>query len=170
MRALKVVLGLAAALLVHVIGVWAFPALPRYLDLFLVVAVLNALGGSSAAGLLGGTAAGLVHDTLSGRLYGFHGFADTIVGYAVARAAQRLDIARPGAVLVTVALATLLQQAVLIALAHLFTDPGEPPELVPVLVRAVADGAVAALLWSFTTRVRGARERVRRKRMAKIRL
>jgi rod shape-determining protein MreD len=169
-RALKVALGLAAALLVHVVGVWAFPALPRYLDLFLVVAALNALGGSSAAGLLGGAASGLVHDTLSGRLYGFHGFADTIAGYALARAAQRLDITRPGAVVLAVALVTLLQQAVLIALAHLFTDPGEPPELVPVLVRAVADGAVAALLWTLTRRVRGARERVRRKRMAKIRL
>lgn len=169
MRALRFFLGLAAALLVHVVGVRILPELPRYLDLFLVVAALNGLSASSAAGLGGGAVAGLVHDTFSGRLYGLHGFADTIIGYAVARAAQRLDIARPGAVLVTVGLATLLQQAVLVALAHLFTEP-EPPELFALLVRAVANGAVAAIVWAATTRVHGARERVRRKRMTKIRL
>ncbi len=169
MRALRFFLGLTAALLIHVLGTRLVPDLPRYLDLFLVLAALNGLGGSSAIGLGGGAVAGLVHDSLSGRLYGLHGFADTIVGYAVARAAQRLDIARPGAVLVTVGLATLLQQAVLVALAHLFTEP-EPPELVALLVRAVANGAVAAIVWAATARVRGAREQVRRKRMTKIRL
>jgi len=168
-RALKLILGLAAALLVHVVGVRLLPDLPRYLDLFLVLAALNGLGGNSAVGLGGGAVAGLVHDTLSSRLYGLHGFADTIIGYAVARAAQRLDIARPGAVLVTVGLATLLQQAVLVALAHLFTEP-EPPELLALLIRAGANGAVAAIVWAATARVRGARERVRRKRMTKIRL
>lgn len=169
MRALKVLAALAGALVIHLLGTWALPELPRYLDLFLVVTVVNALDGRSAPGLAVGMAAGLTHDALSGRLYGLHGFADTIIGYAVARAAQRLDIARPGAVLVTVGLATLLEQAVLVALAHLFTEP-EPPELLALLVRAVANGAVAAIVWAATARFRGARERVRRKRMTKIRL
>lgn len=169
MGLLSFVLGLAAALGLHVVGTWIAPELPRVLDLFLVVTVLNALSGSSAAGLFGGTAAGLTHDALSGRLYGLHGFADTIVGYAVARAAQRLDLAGPGAVMVTLVLATLLEEATLVLLAVLLTDP-QPPEPVWVVVEALANGAVGTIAYIATTRVHALRDRARKKRMSKIRL
>lgn len=169
MRVLKLGLALLFALAAHGVGTWLMPELPRFLDLFLVVTVLNALGGSSAGGLLGGTAAGLIHDALSGRLYGFHGFADTIVGYAVARAAQWLDLEGPGAVLVTVSLATLLEEAVLVLLALVFTAP-EPPQPVWVIVEAVANGATGTLLYVVAGRARSLRERAERRRMSKIRL
>jgi rod shape-determining protein MreD len=169
MGLLSFILGLAAALGIHVVGVWLVPDLPRVLDLFLVVTVLNALSGSSAGGLFGGAAAGLTHDALSGRLYGLHGFADTIVGYAVARAAQRLDLAGPGAVLVTLALATLLEEATLVLLALLLTDP-QPPEPVWVLVEALANGVVGAIAWVGASRVHAFRDRARKKRMSRIRL
>lgn len=169
MRALKVLAALAGALVVHLLGAWAIPQLPRYLDLFLVVTVVSALDGRSAPGLAVGMTAGMTHDTLSGRLYGLHGFADTIIGYAVARAAQRLDIRGSGAVLVTAALATLVQQVLLLALAYLFSEP-RPPEPIALLVRAVANGGVAAVAWSVSSRVSALRETVRRKRTSKIRL
>jgi rod shape-determining protein MreD len=169
MGLLSFILGLAAALGIHVVGAWLVPDLPRVLDLFLVVTVLNALSGSSAGGLFGGAAAGLTHDALSGRLYGLHGFADTIVGYAVARAAQRLDLAGPGAVLVTLALATLLEEATLVLLALLLTDP-QPPEPVWVLVEALANGVVGAIAWVGASRVHAFRDRARKKRMSRIRL
>lgn len=169
MGLLSFVLGLAAALGIHVVGAWLVPDLPRVLDLFLVVTVLNALSGSSAGGLFGGAAAGLTHDALSGRLYGLHGFADTIVGYAVARAAQRLDLAGPGAVLVTLALATLLEEAALVLLALLLTDP-QPPEPVWVLVEALANGVVGAVAYVGASRVTSFRDRARKKRMSRIRL
>lgn len=169
MRVVRFLLGLGAALAGHVVGVWLLPDLPRVLDLFLVVTVLNALGGSSAGGLLGGAAAGLTHDALSGRLYGFHGVADTIVGYAVARAAQRLDLAGPGAVVMTVAIATLLKEAILVLLAWLFLAP-EPPAPAWVVVQAFANGALAALLVLAGGRIATLRERVHKRRLAKIRL
>jgi rod shape-determining protein MreD len=169
LRALKLILGLAAALAVHLVGTRLMPDLPRVLDLFLVVVVLHALDASSLAGLTGGLGVGLAQDALSGRLYGLHGFADTMVGYAVARAGQRLDLASPGAVLVTVALATLLQEATLVVLAYLFTDP-EPPEPLWVLVEALVNGVVGALLFSFAGRLRTFREASRRRRASKIRL
>ena len=169
MRALKLALALGLALLVHVVGAWLLPSFPLYLDLFLVVTVLNALDGRSAPGLLGGLAAGLTRDTLSGRLYGLHGFADTIIGYAVARAAQRLDVGGPGAVLVTAGLATLLQQVTLLALAYLFTDP-EPPEPIPLMIRVVANGMAAAAAWALSHRMHRVRDTVRRRRRSKIRL
>lgn len=169
MRAVKFAVALALALGVHTVGTWLLPELPRFLDLFLVVTVLNALGGSSLAGLLGGTAAGLTHDALSGRLFGLHGFADTITGYAVARAAQRLDLVGPGAVLVTVALATLFEEAVFVLLALLFTDP-EPPDPIWVVVQALANAAVGTILYLLAGRARSLRERAERRRLSKVRL
>lgn len=169
MRALRILAALAAALAVHLLGAWALPQFPRYLDLFLVVAVVNALDGRSAPGFAVGMVAGLTHDTLSGRLYGLHGFADTIIGYAVARASQRLDIRGAGAVLVTAGLATLLQQVLLLALANLFSEP-KPPEPIALVIRAVANGLVAAVAWSVFARFATFRETVRRKRTSKIRL
>lgn len=169
MGVLSYLVALAAALAIHVVGAWIAPQLPRVLDLFLVVTVLNALSGSSPAGLLGGTAAGLTHDALSGRLYGLHGFADTIVGYAVARAAQRLDLAGPGAVFVTLALATLLEEATLVLLGILLTDP-QSPEPVWVVVEALANGAVGTIAHVGATRAHAVRDRARKKRMSRIRL
>lgn len=169
MQFLKYALALLLALGAHGVGTWLLPELPRVLDLFLIVTVLNALGGSSAGGLLGGTAAGLTHDALSGRLFGLHGFADTIVGYAVARAAQRLDLEGPGAVFVTVGLATLLEEAVLVLLALLFTAP-EPAEPIWVIVEALANGVAGTLLYVVVGRARSLREHAERRRMSKIRL
>lgn len=169
MGAVRFALTLAAALAGHVVGAWLVPELPRVLDLFLVVTVLNALPGSSTAGLLGGTAAGLTHDALSGRLYGLHGFADTLVGYAVARAAQRLDLAGPGAVLVTLALATLLEEAVLVLVAVLLTDP-QAPDPVWVVAEALVNGAVGTIAYVVGSRFHAVRDRARKKRMSKIRL
>lgn len=169
MAVVKFAVALLFALGVHVGGTWLLPELPRVLDLFLVVTVLNALGGSSIGGLLGGTVAGLTHDALSGRLYGLHGFADTIVGYAVARAAQRLDLEGPGAVLVTVGLATLLEEAVLVLLALLFTAP-EPPDPVWVMIELLANGAAGTILYLLAGRARSLRERAERRRMSRIRL
>lgn len=169
MRAVKLFAALGAAVALHLLGARLWPESPRYLDLFLVVTVLNAVDGRSVAGLAGGAAAGLGRDALSGRLYGLNGFADTIVGYTVARAAQRLDVAGAGSVLVVGALATLLQQAILLALAHLLTDPA-PPAVAALAIRSAANGAVAALAWSLGGRFGRLRERVRRRKMSKVRL
>lgn len=169
MRVVKFIAALALALAAHATATWLLPELPRFLDLFLVVTVLNAIGGSSVGGLLGGTAAGLTHDALSGRLFGLHGFADTLTGYAVARAAQRLDLVGPGAVLMTVALATLFEEAVFVSLALLFTDP-EPPDPLWVVVQALANAAIGTILYLLAGRARSLRERAERRRMSKIRL
>lgn len=169
MRVVRFVLALVLALAAHSVGTWMLPELPRFLDLFLVLTVLNAIGGSTLGGMLGGTAAGLTHDALSGRLFGLHGFADTITGYAVARAAQQLDLVGPGAVLVTVALATLFEEAVFVLLALLFTNP-EPPDPLWVVVQALANAAVGTILYLLAGRARSLRESAERRRMAKIRL
>lgn len=170
MQAVKLGVGLAVAIGLQVAGAWLLPsAAPRVFDPFLVVVVLNALGGSSLGGFAGGSVAGLLHDAFSGRLFGFHGFADTIVGYAVARTAQRLDLAGPAAVLVVAALATLLQQAILVFLAYLFTEL-EPPAPLWVVLEALVNGTAGALFAIASSRARSVADSARRRRLSKIRL
>jgi rod shape-determining protein MreD len=168
--AVRLILGLAAALVVHLVGSHLFPDFPRVMDVFLVVVALQALSGNSLAGLLVGLAAGLLHDTLTGGLYGLYGFADTIVGYGVARLAQRLVIQRATGVFGVVSLASVLQQAVLVGLTFLLLPD-------PVLPRPLWAGAKAAacglagmviytLIGSFTRNY----ETRRRSRLSRLRL
>ncbi len=170
MRALKFLAALAAALLVHLLGVRLWPDFPRVLDLFLVVVVLHALDGESLPALLGGLAAGLLHDALSGGLYGLYGFADTLVGYGTARLAQRLVIQRSTGVLGVVAFATAAQQAVLVVLAFLLqSDPGLP-QAGWVAVRAGACGVVGMAAHLAIRRWRRGVDSRRRGKMHRLRI
>ena len=85
MRSIRFAAGLVLAVLAYAGAVRVMPGLAQAVDPFLVVAVLNALGGSSLAGFAGGLASGLVQDALTGGLFGLYGFANTLIGYAAAR-------------------------------------------------------------------------------------
>ncbi len=67
------------------------------------------------------------------------------------------------------ALATLLEEAVLVLLAVLLTDP-QPPDPLWVVVEALANGAVGTIAYLVATRFTAVRDRARKKRMSKIRL
>ena len=143
MRVLKLLAALVAAVVLHRLGLWLYPSFPRALDLFLVVTILSALRGNSAAGMLVGLAAGLTADTLSGAPFGLFGFLNTLVGYSTARVCQRLVIQRPSQVFLVSVTAVVLQQALLAVLALLLLDTGALPELVWIPIKAVTCGAGA---------------------------
>lgn len=90
MRAVRFLVGLLVAGVVHVLGVQLFDGFSSTIDVFLVVALFNSLGGSPLAGLLGGLVTGWCADVMTGGLYGIYGFCNTLVGYGAAVAAQRL--------------------------------------------------------------------------------
>jgi rod shape-determining protein MreD len=164
-RLLKFAAGLAAAVVVHALALRLFPEVSLGLDLYVVVVVLHALDGNSLAGLLGGLAAGLVQDSLSGGVFGLYGCADTIVGYAVARTAQRLVIERPSGVLSVTATAAVVQQAIVVGLASLLLPGLSFPELHWLALRAVSAGVVAMLAATLAGWRRGvAAERRQRRR------
>ena len=108
--------GLILALLIHLAGVRLFPEFPRWVDVFLVLVVLNGLEGRSASAMFGGLFCGLIHDVLSGGLFGLYGFADTLTGYATALVARRLVTHRSAGVLAVFVLSATLQRATLYAL------------------------------------------------------
>jgi rod shape-determining protein MreD len=161
---------LVAAVVLHRLGLWLYPSFPRALDLFLVVTILSALRGNSAAGMLVGLAAGLTADTLSGAPFGLFGFLNTLVGYSTARVCQRLVIQRPSQVFLVSVAAVVLQQALLAVLALLLLDTGALPELVWIPIKAVTCGAAAFLMVVLSGTLVREKERRRRGRMERLRL
>lgn len=152
---------LVLALLLQLSLVRMVPALAGRLDFLLVVVILNALGGNSLAGLAGGLLCGLLSDALSGQLYGFYGFADTIVGYSAARIAQLLVTQRPAGLVLLSTGAAALQQVVLALLSlALVPDPELPPPA-SVAFLMVATGALGPLFWHSLRRLRERWERGR---------
>lgn len=168
--AIKFALGLAVALVVHFVGARLLPDFPRAIDVFLVVVVLYGLSGDSFTALLAGLAVGLIQDTLTGGLYGLYGIADTIVGYGIARLAQRLVIQRATGVFAVAGMASLAQQGLVVGLAWMLFPGPSFPQLQWVGLKAVACGALAMLVYAATERFRSAYEVRRRSRMGRLRM
>ncbi len=169
MRAARFIAGLLVAVVVHFIGVRLFDDFTSFMDVFLVVALFNALGGSPIAGLLGGLATGWVADVMTGGLYGSYGFCNTVVGYGAAVAAQRLVIHKPTNVFLLFSLGAAAQQLLLVALGRLLRPGAATPELIWLLVLFLAVGATGLAGHLMRNRFRRWRARWRRSRTARLR-
>jgi len=168
--ALKLTAALAAAVLLHLLGVHLIPSFTLFVDVFLVMVVLYALEGSSLAALLAGLMVGLLHDTLTSGPYGLFGFADTIVGYTTARLAQRLVIQRSTSVLALVSFASVAQQAIVAGLAFVLLPTPELPNPLWVAVKAAVCGLLGMLIHIATINWRRSAETRKRGRMSRLRL
>lgn len=153
MTGLRFLAGLLAVLLLHVAGVRIFDGFFRAVDLFLVIVLFTALGGNLLGGMLGGLTAGLVTDTLTGGLYGMYGFADTIVGYGAAFAAQRLVIQRPTAVWLVFSAGAAVQQSVVIGLAQVLLEDPLLPGFLPVVLKVALTGLIGAVSFLLSRRM-----------------
>jgi rod shape-determining protein MreD len=147
-RALWFVAGLFGALVLHLVLLRLFPEALRYVDLFLVVLVLNALGGSSLSGMFGGMAAGLVADTVAGTFYGLYGVVGTALGYTVARASQMLTVQSRRIVTLIIVLAAAVQQLMVAGLLFMVTGEAEVPDPFWMMVKSLVCGAFGiTLIW-----------------------
>lgn len=169
MRLLKLALGLAAATLVQIVGTALWPPFAVFVDLPLVVALLNALDGHLFVALVGGLAAGFVTDALTGGPFGLHGVADTILAYATALAARRLVIEGSLAVLSLGLLAAGLQQAIVAALISLLFPNPEMPAALQVTARMVSCGVTILVVHRAGRRL-ARRRRTRRRRPSPLRI
>lgn len=147
MQFVRFVLALAAAALLHFAGARLVPGFGLAVDLFLLVAALEARHGNPLAGMFAGLAAGLLADGLSGGPYGLFGFADTAVGFGIARAAQQLVVQRTTSLAGVFAAGAAAQQAVLAALALVFRDHAELPDPLWLLIK-VATTALLGVAWT----------------------
>ena len=161
---LRFAAALLTVILLHALGVWLVPEFARSIDLFLVLTVIYALGGDTMVGLLVGLVAGLTNDVLTGSLFALHGFVDTLVGYGMARLAQRLVIDRVSGAFLVTGVASALQQVLLAGLVLLLLPQPELPEPVWIAIRAAGTGmaAAAVLLASRNLRTNLAERRQRK--------
>jgi len=173
-RAVRFLVGVAFALLVHLVGVRLVPGLSRYLDVFLIVVALYALEGSSLASIGAGLLVGLLQDSLGNGPIGLFGFADTAVAYLTARLAQRLVIQRASGVFLVIAFVSLLQQALLVLLAFvLLPNPAVPDPLGAALqsaIKAASCGVLGMMIYGGMGQWRRGVEARRRGRMGRLRL
>ena len=169
MSALKLLAGLAAAVLFHLGLMQLWPELARPLDVFLVVVVLYGLGGNSLASLFAGMVVGLAHDTLTNNPFGLFGFADTIVGYSAARLAQRLVIQRVTGVLAVVSFAAALQEAIVVGLMVMLLPDPQLPTPLGVALKAALCGVLGMILYIVGSRWQQGSESRRRNRMSRLR-
>jgi rod shape-determining protein MreD len=167
---LRFAVGLGLALGLHFAGTRVLPSLPRFVDLFLVVAVANALGTGPILGMLGGLAAGLAADGVSGGPVGLFSLAGTIVGYAAAYVAQRLVIQRTLSALGLFVASAVGQQAVVLAVAALLLPRPQGPDWMAVVVKSASTGVLGSLLFAAQRGLRRRLERRRQGRPSKVRL
>lgn len=168
--ALRLIVGLViATLLRSAIGA-VLPAAVELVDPFIVVVVWLSVGRSPLAAQLIGLAVGLSTDVFAGGPFGLHGFADTAVGYTVARFAQHLLMRQPRTLALVFALAVVAQQTLIAALEVLLVPVAVVPSPTSVAIRIVLT-TLLGLAW---LQVEGAGtaslERQRRERASKLRL
>jgi len=168
-RGLRLAIALAVATLLHVVGVSLFPQFSLAVDLFLVIAVFNAMDGDSVAGMLGGMVAGLVTDGVTGGYFGLFGIANTVVGYGTAITAQRLVIQRPASSLLVFAVAAAAQQLILLGISLLFLADADLPQYSWILVKVGTTGVLGFVLYLASRRLRSRVEMWRRTRKTRIR-
>jgi hypothetical protein len=101
-------------------------------------------------------------------MFGLYGFADTIVGYVVARAAQRLVIERAIGVFPVAAAASLVQQAIVVGLTVLLLPERQLPDLGWVAVCSLVSGVAATLLYALGGWLVVFNEQRRQRRLQKL--
>jgi len=169
-RPLRFLGALALTVIAHVATASVSPQLLNAVDLFVVLTVLNGMNGGSLAGMLGGTTAGLCQDTLSGSVFGLHGFTATILGYAASRISQRLVLRRVSGALLLISSAVLVQAVALLALSALTLPELILPDPFWLLVRAGVSGVLGALIYFLVTRWRQGADARRKRRTRRLRM
>ena len=170
MRGLRFAAALLVVTAAHLLGVGAWSGFSMVFDLFLVLAIFNALDGDTFAGLAGGLVAGLVADAVSGGLYGLHGLADTIVGYGTAFATQRLVVQRPPSVFLVFTLAASLQQLMLASVTLLMLPNPELTDYPWVLAKVIGTGVLGMLTFVARRQLEARYALWRRTRTVRVRM
>ena len=102
------------------------PGWARAFDPFLLVVVYCGLKGGETHGMLAGVVAGWMQDVhFGGRVLGLAGLTKTLVGFGVGLAGTRFQLTEPGARLLVLLLAVVVDAVVLRQLAAAFdVTPG----------------------------------------------
>jgi rod shape-determining protein MreD len=165
--ALQAVAALLVATVVHLVGAQLGTVLPRLLDPFLLATVWVALRTGPMAGQLTGLAAGLLHDGLTGGLFGLTSLANTLVGYVTAAASSHI-LLQQGIRVLLYGLGALVQQLTLVLVVLFLVPSPELPQVGWMLAKvgvSIAAGALLAVLEGGLNQRWGAWSRRRARRL-----
>lgn len=170
MRLLKWALGLLLATATQVIGMRLSADFSAFFDPFLVLVVFQSLGGSLGWNIVGGSAIGLCQDSLSGGLFGLHGFANTVVTYVCSRLQQQFVFQQPLQVGLLFCFAAALQVAILCTLQFLLVHGGELPGPASMIGKILTTGLAGLGLYLLSLRFKSWERGWRRQRQSKVKL
>jgi len=149
--AVALVAALAVQTALSLIG----PGWARILDPFLLVVVYCGLKGGETHGMLAGAAAGWMQDVhFGGRVLGLAGLTKVLVGFGVGLAGTRFQLTEPGARLLVVVMAVLLDALVLRQLAGAFDVTTGSLTVGGLAVRAGVNAAIGMPLFALLERRR----------------
>ena len=111
-RFLKGIALLAGALLIQILVSHRVPWIQRSVDLVLLVVVFYGSSGSRVGAMTVGAVGGLLEDVWFGDLMGLHGFTKTLIGYLLGNLGSRFELTSPGARILAVLAATIIEKAV----------------------------------------------------------
>jgi len=169
-RFLRWLLGLLLAAAMHGVGMRLSSDFSTLFDPFLVLVVLQSLAGSLGWNIFGGSIIGLCEDSLSGGLFGLHGFANTVVSYVCSRLQQHFVFQQPLQVGLLFAFAAALQVATLCALQFLLVHQGELPGPGTMAAKILTTGVAGLGLFLLARRLKTWEQGWRRQRHRRVKM
>ena len=152
MRLLELLLALALATALYAGLQQLFAQVLPWLDPFLIVVLYLSQQRRVGWSQLDGCCAGLVCDAMTGGLFGLHGIANTLVGFAAARLQQRLVIQRAFQFALVAALGAALQHLLLAVLQFAFLASGEQPHPLETAGAMISTGLASMALFVLVQR------------------
>ena len=148
-------MALVAALAVQTALSRIGPGWARIFDPFLLVVVYCGLKGGETHGMLAGAAAGWMQDVhFGGRVLGLAGLTKVLVGFGVGLAGTRFQLTEPGARLLVVLVAVVLDALMLRQLAGAFDVTTGSLTVGGLALRAGVNAAIGMPLFALVERRR----------------
>lgn len=136
------------------------PRQARMVDLFVLVLVYCGLVGGETHAMLAGAAGGWMQDVqFGGGVVGLSGLTKVLVGFGVGLSGTRFHLTEPGARVLVLFAATLVDALVFERLASAFDVRIETLSLAGLLTRAVMNAALGGLVFFYVDRYLGRRKR-----------
>jgi rod shape-determining protein MreD len=155
MRVFWTALALIAALLAQTALGRVMPMQARVFDPFLLVVVYCGLTGGEVHGMLAGAAAGWVQDVhFGGRILGLSGLSKLLIGFGVGVGSTRFHLGEPGARLLVLMVATIVDAVLFGQLARVFDVQAYELSPLGLIARAVVNGAVGMVVFETMDRQR----------------
>lgn len=153
MRVFWTAVALLAAFLLQSALTQVVPRQARMVDLFVLVLVYCGLVGGETHAMLAGAAGGWVQDVqFGGGVVGLSGLTKVLVGFGVGLSGSRFHLTEPGARVLVLFAATLVDALVFERLASAFDIRIETLSLAGLLTRAVLNAALGGVIFFYVDR------------------